>query len=230
MMPNISELKGLLDLAIAPYDKIKKLFLSKKYGFTDASGNAKKLYEISDTALFQSFKKCIVNPLYISLVREGLRISYLNDEGRKIEIDKIKHEVNKRYGRFGIRIMQIASTGELENIAKYLIDLNLRKNYNILDMTKEFEKIVENWLKITSFIKKDYPKEDIQKEIISHIEREEEIFFVFAYGSAVQPTIEVIAVLNIEHKFSEKYIFEGKMSQDKSGVEHYTCFFESVTL
>jgi len=171
-----------------------------------------------------------VHPIYITLVREGLRISYLNNDGRKKEIEKINDEVNKKYGRFGLRVMQIASTGELKNIVKYLVDLKLRKNYNILDLTKEFEKIVENWVKITSFIKTEHSKEHIQKEIINHIEQKEEIFFIFAYGRAVQPAIEVIAELNTKKKFSEKYLLDSEMNKNKANIEYYRCFFESSDL
>lgn len=233
-MINIIEFKKLLETAGDAYDKlkeIKELYLSNKYGFandTTEAENAKELYKISNTALFQSFKGCIANPLYLSLVRDGLRISYLNDEGRKKEIEKINDEIKKKYDRFGLRVMQIASTGELENIVRYLVDLKVRKDYNILDLTKEFEKIVENWLKVASFIKTEHSKEYIEEEITRHIEQKDEIFFIFAYGRAIQATIEAIAELNIQKKFSGKYLFSGERSRNKANIEYYKCFFEST--
>ena len=209
-------------------EKIKELFCTRKYGFTDSVENAKKLYEISETSLFQSFKKCISDPTYLNLIREGLRVSYLNDNGRKKEIDDLKTEVNKRFGRFGLRIMSIASTGELEKVVAYLVDLKLRKNYNIIDLTKEFEKIVDNWNKITIFVKTEHTKIHITTEITRLMNNKEDIFFVFAYGSAVQNTIESIATLNINKEFSEKYLFEGRRGIDKAGCIHYKCFFETI--
>ena len=234
-----TELKNLLDSASDPskipmlpqiYAKIKKLFYEKRYGFTDAVDNAKTLYDISETHLFQAFKKCTVNPFHLNLIREGLRISYLNDEGRKEEIEKIRYEVNKRYHSFGIRVMTIASTGELENIVNYLFDLKIRKNLNILDTTKEFEKIVENWDKITIFVKSTDSKKEIQERIIFLKKQKQEIFFLFAYKSAVQSSIESIAQLKKQKEFYGEYLISGKMSKDKSGDEYYKCFFERLNL
>ncbi|NOR85536.1 hypothetical protein GQ473_05455 [archaeon] len=125
--------------------------------------------------------------------------------------------------------MTIASTGELENVVKYLVDLRMRKNYNILDLTTEFEEIVKNWDRIASFIKTEHSKKEIEKEIIKHLEMKEEIFFVFAYGRAVQSTTEVIANLNNQKIFSGKYFLNGIWNKNKSNIDYYSCFFEKST-
>jgi len=213
------------------YEKIREIWFSHKYGFTNSKKHARELYKISDTPLFQQFEKCVAIPIYATLVRDGLRISYLNDEGRRKEIEEIRNEARKRYGRRAIKILNISSTSELQRIVEYLIDLKIKKNYNMFDLTKEFEKILDNWEKITLFVKseQEHNIDYILKEINWHIEQKQELFFIFAYSSAIQNTIEAIANLINESIFkNNNYLFESKIEVDKAKKEKYKCIFERI--
>lgn len=236
---NIEEVKGVLDSVLSDssnalkisktYEKIREIWFSRKYGFSSSKKHAKELYEISDTPLFQQFGKCVAIPIYATLVRDGLRISYLNDEGRRKEIEEIRKEARKKYGMRAIKILNISSTGELQRIVEYLIDLKIKKNYNIFDLTKEFEKILDNWEKITLFIKSEDDINHILKEVNWHIEQKQELFFIFAYGSAIQHAIEAIANLNNDGLFkNNNYLFESKIDVDKANKEKYKCIFERI--
>lgn len=232
---SIEDLKSLLNSVAAgtiiiskASEKIREFWLSKKYGFTTAKKHANELYEISNTFLFQQFEKCIATPVYVTLVRDGLRISYLNDEGRRKEIDEIRKEAYERYGIRATKILDISSTGELQRVVEYLIDLKLRKNYNIFDLTKEFEKVLDDWERITLFVKSEHNIAHILKEINWHVEQKQDFFFVFAYGSAIQHTIEAIAELNNKGIFRNKYLFDSKKEVDKANKEKYKCVFERI--
>lgn len=209
-------------------EKIREMWYSKKYGFTNAKKHANELYEISNTFLFQQFEKCVATPAYITLVRDGLRISYLNDEGRRKEIEEIKKEAYDKYGIRATKILNISSTGELERVVEYLIDLKMKKNYNIFDLTNEFEKIIDNWERVTLFVRSEHDLEYILKEINWHVEQKQELFFIFAYGSAIQHTIEAIAQLNNKGIFRNKYIFDSKKEIDKANKEKYKCVFQRI--
>jgi len=239
-MNEVLGLIALVDLVLRTTDskkldklnkKIKKEYMSHKYGFTDSVDNAYDLYKISNTSLFKAFTKCVIHQDYISLIRNGLRISYLNDEGgRKQEISLIKDEVNTKYKRMGIRIMNIASTGELEHVVRYLVDLKDRKNYNVSDLKAEFENIVSKWDKISIFVKTTDNSDLIKNKINKLMDNKEELFFVFAYKNAVIITITSIAELNTAGIFHDKYLFEANSSIDGAGIEYYSCFFERLTI
>ncbi|MFZ3077212.1 MAG: hypothetical protein WA139_02040 [Candidatus Aenigmatarchaeota archaeon] len=221
---------GVNKIADIGIKKLIELFFTRKYGFTSSKKHAKELYDISNTSLFQEFKNCVASNEYITLVREGLRISALNNEGRRPEIELIKGEVYRKYGSRGIKVLSIASTGEVKKVVEYLIDLKLRKNFNLIDLRNEFEKIVDNWEKITLFVKTDHDKDHIIKEIIWHIEQKQDLFFIFAYGSAIQHTIEIIAKLRNDGIYQGKYLIDGRIDMDGAGKEKYRCIFETIKL
>ncbi len=96
-------------------------------------------------------------------------------------------------------------------------------------LTKEFEKILDNWERITLFVKSEDNIDHILKEINWHVEQKQDFFFVFAYGRAIQHTIEAIAKLNNDGMFRSKYLFDAKKEVDRANKEKYKCVFERIS-
>ncbi len=107
--------------------KIKELWERREYGFTPDPELANELQRISKSDAYKRMKDCIGHHHFLSLIKLGLRIAELSDEGRVETIAKIKNSVYKKYGIRGVRILNMGGTGVLLEIIKYLSQLKMEK-------------------------------------------------------------------------------------------------------
>ena len=223
----LAKLSGqLLDYA---KKRIKETWDKKQYGFSPSKDEAIILKRISRADVYERLKFCLGQHWSLSLIKVGIYISDLNIEGQQELVEKINEDIFKKYGKRGKRIMELGSTGVIRNIIEYISDLKIRKNYNRDDLIREFENILEDWNRITIFVKSNDTKDDIVNNLKKQIEFKYNLFFVFAFGSASVIAYNAIAQANNEGIISEgKYMFSTRPSISKVGKEVYAWTFELI--
>jgi len=164
--------------------KIREKLNERKYGFVPDANETQALYEINKKEVYKRLKVCLGGHWGLDLLRVGIYISKLNDEGKRETIRKIKDHVYSKYGSRGIKIIDMGATSVIDSVASYLSDRKIRDNMNPLDLALEFDKLIEGWDKVTVFVKRDEKDNLIYKKILKCMDNYP-LFFVFAYGSAI---------------------------------------------
>lgn len=222
---------GKYGLEVIAYikEKIREKLDERKYGFVPNAEETRALYEINKKEVYQRLKVCLGGHWALDLLRVGIYISKLNDEGKRETVHKIKDHVYSKYGPRGIKIIDMGATSVIYSVALYLSDRKMRDNMNPIDMALEFDKLIEGWDKVTIFVKKDENESPIYKKILSYMDSYP-IFFVFAYGSAVLIASRAIAKLNNEKTIQQKrYIFYTYPNIDQAGLRNNAWVFESIS-
>ncbi len=211
--------------------RIKERWETREYGFTPEPELASGLQKTGKSEAFRRMKDCIGNHSYLSLVKLGLRIAELSDNGRVETIAKIKNDVLNKYGMKGVRILNMGSTGVLQGIIRYLSDLKIEQNYNQADMADHFDKIIEKWNERTIFHKSSEGQKELKLRIISYMNTPHELFFVFASGNAGDQAKKAIATLNNKDEIQKRgyrfYLFDRK--EDMTGRVLFTWVFEKTS-
>ncbi len=208
-------------------EKVKELWNQRKYGFTPDAEESNALYEIGRSDVYRRFKDCLESHWSTDLIRVGIHISRLNDEGKREVVQKIKDSVYKKYGKRGTAIINMGSTGVITEIIDHLSGLRLRTDLNRRDLGIEFDKIIDTWERITFFVKADDSDDKIYSRITSLMDNRFQIFFVSAYGSAGINAMRVINKLNNEEKIPDNnYALSYGSRRDKAGLKLHLWTFE----
>lgn len=208
--------------------RIRELWNQSKYGFTPNAEEAAAIYKIGQKEAYKRLKHCIGFHWSLRLIRLGLYISDLNDEGQRKLIKKTKEDIYKKYGSKGIKITNMATTGAILDVIEYLSKLKIEDNLNRTDLTIKFDtEIIEKWDKITFFVKTEDSEKEISKKIVAMMNQRLLIFFVFAYGAASTKSMKIISKLNNNKTISNKnYCLSMTSRRDKAGKRLYTWVFE----
>ncbi|MDP3105815.1 MAG: hypothetical protein Q8M95_14545 [Candidatus Methanoperedens sp.] len=209
-------------------EKIREKLDERKYGFVPNAEETRAIYEINKKEVYQRLKVCLGGHWALDLLRVGIYISKLNDEGKRETVRKIKDHVYSKYGPRGIKIIDMGATSVIGSVASYLSDRKMRDNMNPLDLALEFDKLIEGWDKVTIFVKKDENESSIYKKVMSYMDNYP-LFFVFAYGSAVMIASKAIAKLNNERTIQQKrYFFYVYPNFDQAGLQNNAWVFELI--
>lgn len=232
------ELLVLINLGALSGDTLKwakkrviELWATREYGFTPKPELLFELQKISKSDACKRLKECIGKHELLGLVKLGLRIEQLSDEGRIELIGNIKEDVYNKKGLKGIRILDMGSTGTLLGIIEYLSRLKIKHNYKQADLVDIFEKTIADWLLITIFHKTEHGQQMLKGQIITYMKIPRERFFVFASGSAGYSATRVIAELHNKNKIRNLgYSFElSSKKEDMTGRVLYTWVFEKIS-
>lgn len=207
-------------------ERLKQLVKSKKYFISLSKEDTTELYKISKQELYKRLERCLVSHWSLNLIALGIYISKLNELDQGELAKQVKSEVHSKYQAKGLKILAMGSTGVIDHVIGFLSDIKTEKNYSFTEMGAIFDRIIERWEEITLFVKSEDSASSIKESCLSYLQKNERLFFVFAYGSAVNATISTIAELNNEGKLSG-YIWDAKMKNIGS-KEVYSCTFESV--
>jgi hypothetical protein len=212
-------------------NKIISIINKGKYGFVPDPREANSLQRINESPIFCRLKECIGNHWSLNLVKVGMYIMELNDEGERKLIKEIRDRISKKYGPRGMKIIDLGSTGVIFDIIDYLDGLRMRKGYGKEYIASEFEKMLDNWYQISIFVKSKHDEDSLYNDILDHMYRKFPIFFVFAYGSASNIAMKIIAEMNNQGMITERfrYIFWVKPGRDKAGMVKYAWDFELCT-
>ncbi|GEM_PF-3216248 len=207
--------------------KLSKLANRKKYGFSASHKMGNALAEISKRDAFKRLKECVgADHWAIDFCRVGLVVAESNRLGEKIDISSIKTEALSREGPKGVTVINMGSTGAIHSVIAYLSKLKL-ENLLTEDIAKKFDKMIENWDRITIFVKGDDSISSTKSKILKLIKNENEVFWIFGYGSARMIACKAIAELNNERKILENdYIWDPDHIKDGSGKDVVSFAFK----
>lgn len=209
-------------------EKIREKLDERKYGFVPNVAEAKALFEVNKKDIYLRLKECLGGHWAVDLLRIGIYISKLNDEGKRETIRKIKDNVHAKYGLRGIKILDLGATSIIESLALHLSNKKMRDNLNPIDLALEFDKIIDGWEHVAIFIKKDDEIAVIYEKIHSYMNKYP-IFFVFAYGSAEIKASKAIAKLRNQNIIREKRYYLNTYSNiDQAGLQNNCWVFELI--
>jgi hypothetical protein len=209
-------------------EKVKALINKRRYGLTTSDNTAKALKSINETDKFKRLKQCVGNHWALEIIRVGLHIADLNEEGQREIVEEVRAEVYHDKGALGMKIIGMGSTHAIDAVIDCLSDLKMRDNLPQDYLAKELDRIISEWERITVFVKKDSDVANIKAEILKHIELRQLTFFVFSYGSvACNNGSRAIARLsNEKHIMQKGYLYFLKPKQDCTGCKIFSWIFK----
>ncbi len=164
---------------------------------------------------------------YLKLIKVGIYISELIGEGKRERARLLEEEAYKRYGRKGKRILQLASTGVLVPVMQYIIDLKLNKGANPIELNNEFDKILDEWEKISIPVHRESEKNMINDAIKEKMNAGYPIFFVYACGSVSKIAQLTLAEMRNQNIFDNKYLMFLK-NKVVENIEYCLWIFEKI--
>ncbi len=172
---------------------IKKFFLKYKVGFLPEGMDYSEYQKIKNKTVFKQLKFLIGNHPTLSIILTGLYISSLDKGLKKKIVEENKQRIYPKYKSKGVSIMNMATTGFIEDYVKWLSKYNVEKNPSQQELIDFYEKILEDWRERSIFIQSFIQNKTIINKIMSKINMEKDVFFVFASGSAIKITEESIS-------------------------------------
>lgn len=210
--PNINEFSAQLTYAIGKglttdiKNKIQQMWQKRQYGVTLLPDEAESLKKIAQNEFYLLFKKYLGAHWSIKLIKVGIYISELNDDGKRKRAKELQSEVYRSYGQKGVKIIQLASTGVLTPIMDYLIDLRLTKGANPIVLHQEFDLILHEWDVISIPVRPETPGDTLKISVQKRIDEQRPIFFVYAAASASSRAQLTLAQMNNDGAFRGKYL------------------------
>jgi hypothetical protein len=210
--------------------RLIELWEKKQYGFTPEPKIASGLQRINNTDAYRRTKECIGHNPYLNVIRLGLRIEELSENGRADSIAKMKNDVYDKYGNEGITILNMGSTGVLMPIIQHLSNIKLEDNSSQAFMSDYFKKVIENWKNITIFHQTEHGEEALVEKIKHYMDAHIEIFFVFSIGTAGDQAKKAISTLSNDGTIQNKgYMFSLiSRKEDQMGRDHFSWIFKNI--
>lgn len=211
--------------------RIYDLWLQNKYGFTPSKEEAIAIQRISQREIYKRLKGCIGKHWALDLLRVGIYISELNEVGSKETVERIKEDVYNRFRARGVRILTLGSTGIIVQVIEFLSDLKSENNLNEEEIGLELDRILDEWDRITIFVKRDDPESSVLDRINRYIEQQHQLFFVFTFGrTAFRKATKTIAKLNNDNVILDNhYLFDSDLRINQAGDPIYTCLFRLIS-
>ncbi|MCX9010147.1 MAG: hypothetical protein OIN66_03390 [Candidatus Methanoperedens sp.] len=209
--------------------RIKELWDKKEYGFPPEPEVASGLQRISKSEPYKRMRECIGNHRFLGLIKLGFRADELNQQGNTVAIARIKDKVYENHKVEGIRILTMGTTGILIGIIQYLSDMKIRNNYSQAIMADHFEKLIQNWMKITIFHQAGHGQKTLERNILAFMKTNHQIFFVFSMGSASDQATKVIAQLRKDEIiYKNGYIFTLYQRKELPGMISHAWVFQNI--
>ncbi len=209
-------------------EAISKRWRKLEYGVTLSVEEANSLKKIAENNFYLLFKKYLNAHWSLKLIKVGIYISELNDEGKIKRVNELNVEVYRKYGLKGKRIIQLASTGILIPLMNHIIDIKLTKGANPFVLHQEFDKILEEWEKIAIPVGSIATDADIKKQVLIKMDNANPIFFLYAAGIASKHAQLSLAKMNNENLFQNKYLMTPQKPKIVNEIEYCLWTFEKV--
>ena len=211
-------------------NKVKEILAQKRYGFTPEPKIATELQQITKSDAYRRTKECIGNNPLLNVIRLGLRMEKLTEEGKSEAIRDMKNNVIRKYGPDGITILNMGATGALIPIIEHLSDMKIETDYDQIHVLDYFKKVVESWSNITIFHQTEHGKDALVEKIKHYMDAHLEIFFIFSIGSAGEQAKKAISTLNNNGIIQTKgYMFTLiSRKEDQKGRDHFSWIFKNI--
>ena len=208
---------------------LKNLVNKNRIGFTTSQPLANSLYYINKLDRFNRLKECVGKGHWaLNLIRIGIYLSELNEQGQKDVIAQIKDEVYAKEGHRGIKILNIGTTHAINGVIEYLRNLKLAENWTQNELSNELNRIILEWEAITIFVKNEEFIGNVETAIKEKLRLNPPLFFVFAYGlTAKAIATKAIADLRNQGLLRENnYLIDAKDRLDTNQIVVYSCSFK----
>lgn len=211
-------------------NKVKEIWAQKQYGFTPEPKIASELQQITKSDAYRRTKECIGNNPHLNVIKLGLRMGKLTEEGKIETIDNIKNSVYTKHGQDGITILNMGATGALMPIIQHLSDIKIKNDYDQTYMSDYFYKMLTDWKSITIFHQTEHGQEALTTKIKKYMDSHFEIFFVFSIGSAGGQAMKSIATIRNDGTIQQKgYTFTLiSKKTDQNGRIHFAWLFQNM--
>ncbi|MFH0986496.1 MAG: hypothetical protein V1911_00435 [Candidatus Micrarchaeota archaeon] len=216
--------------SIAAKEAFEKWINEKRIGFPVDRKTSEILKRIREEDVFIRLKECVGKHQILKFILLGLYISELNKKGERKELQNLKDNLFFKQGKYAINICNMGSTGVIKEVVNYLSELKIKYNYTKEELSKELEKIIDEWNEITLFVKESDQKEAVKEWIENMIKNKIHLFFVFGYGAARETTMVAIGELRNEAKIESRgYLFFNE-NLDEGGKKKICSFFKLVNI
>ncbi|KXS46221.1 MAG: hypothetical protein AWU58_740 [Methanohalophilus sp. T328-1] len=192
------------DILDAIKKRVKELWSKKQYGFTPDAKTAKELQNITKSDAYRRMEECVGKTSYLNIVKLGLKIEDLSYKLGSAEIENIRKDVFNKYGKDGINILNMGNNGALLPLIQYLSDLKIKNNYSQEGMLNHFMEVIHDWERITIFHKTENGIDGLTDTIKRFMSSRQELFFVFAIGSAGDQAKKAISSLSNDDTIHEQ--------------------------
>ena len=216
----LSDLPNLLEFIIAKKlvgttlsyakEKVRELWYERKYGFSPKPEEARKLKDISRSGLYHRLIDCVGKHHWsLPLVNTGIYISGLDKEDKEGFKKRNRDYIYAKHGEKGIKVMHLGDTGFIENVIYNLSDLKLKRNLSEIEAGEILDKIINEWTKITIFVKHDNTPKELSERICKLMYERHDLFLVFSFGKANKVATQTLAKLLTSGEISKNdYRFE----------------------
>lgn len=141
-------LKSLLKETSA---EAKNYFVKYKVGFLPEGMDYTDYQKIKNKSIFKQLKFLIGNHPTLSIILIGLHISSLDRKLKNTLFEENKQAIYDKYRAKGVAIMNMTTTGFLEDYVKWLTKYNVDKNPSKQELIDVYENILEDWIEREHF-------------------------------------------------------------------------------
>lgn len=208
-------------------EKFKEIQNNKRFGFSPSADLAKRLYKIDKTPDFIKLKKLIGKHYTLRLVRIGLYLESLNEEGAHELVKNIREEIALNEDVRSLKLVSMGSSGILSEVIGILEELSTQYGWSQRELVEEYEYILRTYDDIVLFVSSEVPKDNIKIRINNLMGKFPKIFFVVAAGSAAKHSMVAVAEMNNDNSIRNRgyTFFPPKKKVSSSRREQFTWSF-----
>ena len=219
--------KNIVDLGKTGYEKIREIIRTKnsekKFGFVPNKDEANFLTTVSKKPHYTEFNSLIPNSKYSDFIRIGYLVRSLNKKGNHHRYPEISEYVaGQPNGAHLIKVVNLVTTDTIVPVLDYLLSLK-RKNYDSAYIKSAFDSILNDWMKISYFVRAEFSEDQIYREVKTKLSNKQKIIMVFSYGSANENTTRAIAKVQNEG-LAEDYSYSSKNDKEGEKKVHSSTF------
>lgn len=163
----------------------KNYLIKNKVGFLPEGMDYSEYQKIKNNTLFKQLKFLIGDHPTLSIILTGIYLSSLDRDLKKKIAEENRQRIYDKYKAKGVSIMNMATTGFIEQYVKWLSKYNVEKNPSQKELIDFYEKILEDWTERSIFIQGHLHDKAISSKITSKMNLGKEVFFVFACEKAI---------------------------------------------
>ena len=180
---------------------LKNSFIKHKVGFLPPGTNYEVLQKIKRTKAVKQLEFLIGSDHFtLPIVIVGLSmVSMPENKKAEVAVDS-RNAIYHKHGLKGVHILNICTTGYMDKFIMFLAKLNVSRNMSKKELIDVYEKILEDWERLTIFVQKHHSTKHIFKICESKMIQNLPFFHMFAAYGALKIAGEVTKKLNKETK------------------------------
>lgn len=198
-----------------------------EYAFPQYTSLAENLLATSSQESLGVIKQCIGSHHgYVDIMRIGLLINKYNDLGEKEKVKGLRQDIFEEYGREGMHVNHIVTTGLLDPVAEWIKEEKEQQNLSKEEAAERFAEFLQEWENNTIFHKAETPDKKLEGEILRMMDLKREIFLLFAYARACDSAFRVMDMLKKDSTFTVRgYDVEQAIQPDGAGYTKCAWIF-----